>query len=881
MQKILGNISLKRKLQLLTFLPILALIFFIFSSIYDSYNNLNTMNRLIKVVHIAEQIDNLVTNQSKERTYTVSFINSKGNKYHDEVLAIRKKTIDSYKKLIFSIQDSSIDQDAKKDFIKTINNLKRDLITIHGQITKENIANTVPTNSLNFYTRLNNDVLSLFLELSKYSDSSDITTQIIALYNLLNTKDETSLIRSYGVNLIDVLEDESEQMEQKLIYSQLRLKNLLSSSQQKLEIYLTIANEKNKNFFKSSLKKTKLDDYNAYVTSLANDQDLDLYEGESDLFYKLASINVKMYDQFNVRAIKNLNETIQNLKSSSEFKLVQNFMIGIILFALTVFLGLVIFKKISSDMIFLKNNLLDFFDFISKKKDDIDLKSIEGNDEFALLINTINQEVEKTKDFAKKDNLVLEEIDEVISRVENGFFTYNVTKEAGSDAVALLKDNVNNMINITKEKLDTLQDILEAYGQYHYDFKLDESKRKGMAGNIGTLSTSLLALGDDISVFMATFSNIVDELHTDTHTLLTSSKNLSHSSNTQAASLEQSAAALEQVTSSIQENANSTQIMLKISDQLKAKTDQGNTLANNTSHAMDEIVEKVNLINESITVIDQIAFQTNILSLNAAVEAATAGEAGKGFAVVAGEVRNLANRSSDAANEIKALVEIAKQKANEGKTVTTSMINGYQELITQIDETKDIIDNVSTASKEQRDSIVQINDAIGELDKMTQKNAAEASGLNKISSRVEALSLKIEDTIRKATFDNEYKYMVCDVNLASTVASYKRDHIKFKAANFERLNEYSQFSVVDCKSCRLGKWIIEQEDNGEKFTKSNEWNALKDAHEKVHMDVQIYVDKNAQHIPQHQLVHSAVQIENDTLEVFDKLNQLLKINCKM
>ncbi|RXI27686.1 methyl-accepting chemotaxis protein, partial [Arcobacter defluvii] len=83
--------------------------------------------------------------------------------------------------------------------------------------------------------------------------------------------------------------------------------------------------------------------------------------------------------------------------------------------------------------------------------------------------------------------------------------------------------------------------------------------------------------------------------------------------------------------------------------------------------SMDEINNQVNLINEAITVIDQIAFQTNILSLNAAVEAATAGEAGKGFAVVAAEVRNLASRSAEAAKEIKAIVENATSKADQGK----------------------------------------------------------------------------------------------------------------------------------------------------------------------------------------------------------------------
>ncbi len=126
------------------------------------------------------------------------------------------------------------------------------------------------------------------------------------------------------------------------------------------------------------------------------------------------------------------------------------------------------------------------------------------------------------------------------------------------------------------------------------------------------------------------------------------------------------------------------------------------------------------MIYESIDAIDQIAFQTNILSLNAAVEAATAGEAGKGFAVVAGEVRNLATRSAEAAKVIKSLVEAASSTANEGKIIADNMIKGYDSLNASIDNTITLINDVAFSSTEQEKGIVQINDAVNSLDKATQ-----------------------------------------------------------------------------------------------------------------------------------------------------------------
>jgi len=174
---------------------------------------------------------------------------------------------------------------------------------------------------------------------------------------------------------------------------------------------------------------------------------------------------------------------------------------------------------------------------------------------------------------------------------------------------------------------------------------------------------------------------------------------------------------------------------------------------------MDAINEQVTAINDSITVIDQIAFQTNILSLNAAVEAATAGEAGKGFAVVAQEVRNLASRSAEAAKEIKDLVENATIKANEGKNIADKMIGGYNALNNNISKTLELINNVSTASKEQQVGIEQINDAINTLDKQTQQNASVATNAQEIARTTSSIAKKIVKAADDKTFtgQNEVK----------------------------------------------------------------------------------------------------------------------------
>ena len=222
--------------------------------------------------------------------------------------------------------------------------------------------------------------------------------------------------------------------------------------------------------------------------------------------------------------------------------------------------------------------------------------------------------------------------------------------------------------------------------------------------------------------------------------LLSNVNELNLSSNKAATSLEETAAALEEITSNIRNNTENIAKMARYSNEVTQSSAHGENLANQTTISMDEINTQVNAINEAITVIDQIAFQTNILSLNAAVEAATAGEAGKGFAVVAQEVRNLASRSAEAAKEIKELVLNATTKANQGKNIAENMIDGYRQLNENIKQTIDLITDIEMASKEQLVGIEQINDAVNQLDQQTQQNANIASQAHDVAIKTDEIS---------------------------------------------------------------------------------------------------------------------------------------------
>jgi len=310
-------------------------------------------------------------------------------------------------------------------------------------------------------------------------------------------------------------------------------------------------------------------------------------------------------------------------------------------------------------------------------------------------------------------------------------------------------NNALEVIAVAQSKDEFIQKMIITLNAYtHGDYR-SSINIEGMQEDIIKLAQGINELGRALNeLSKVNYENglILKEGSTHlTHNVAT----MTQAANSQATSLEETSVALDEITKSMQQSNQNTLQMASYADELTASANDGERLANETTISMDEINEQVNAINDAITVIDQIAFQTNILSLNAAVEAATAGEAGKGFAVVAAEVRNLATRSAQAAKEIKSLVENATSKANHGKEIASKMINGYSTLNKNIDLTMNLLKDITVSSKEQEKAIVQINDSIAILDKNTQENAKIAQDTNDIALQSNEISLKIVEQANK------------------------------------------------------------------------------------------------------------------------------------
>ncbi|HIV71713.1 MAG TPA: MCP four helix bundle domain-containing protein [Candidatus Aquabacterium excrementipullorum] len=253
---------------------------------------------------------------------------------------------------------------------------------------------------------------------------------------------------------------------------------------------------------------------------------------------------------------------------------------------------------------------------------------------------------------------------------------------------------------------------------------LTHTVRHDRHDEIGDMQQALSQMIDSLSNIVQQVRMGADSVATASTQIAQGNTDLSGRTEEQASSLEETAAAVEEMAGTVRTNADNAQQANQLASAASSVAARGGDVVNQVVQTMNGIQSSSQKIADIIGVIDGIAFQTNILALNAAVEAARAGEQGRGFAVVAGEVRSLAQRSAQAAREIKTLINDSVEKVNSGSELVGTAGVTMNDVVTQVRKVTDLVGEIAHASTEQSQGIGQINQAVTQLDQMTQQNAA-------------------------------------------------------------------------------------------------------------------------------------------------------------
>jgi methyl-accepting chemotaxis protein len=269
----------------------------------------------------------------------------------------------------------------------------------------------------------------------------------------------------------------------------------------------------------------------------------------------------------------------------------------------------------------------------------------------------------------------------------------------------------------------------------------------GRQDELGQLLGSMREMNDSLASIVDRVRQAAEMVTTASSQIAAGNTDLSSRTEEQASSLEETAASIEEMTATVNQNAQNAGQANDVASTAAEVARRGGEAVDQVVKMMESIQASSRKIADIIGVIDSIAFQTNILALNAAVEAARAGEQGRGFAVVAGEVRNLAQRSAEAAKEIKSLITDSVGRVDNGAKLADGAGRTMAELVASVTQVSAIIGQIAAATKEQSAGITQVNVAVTDLDKATQQNASLVEESTAASESLKELAREMVDAV--------------------------------------------------------------------------------------------------------------------------------------
>jgi len=408
-------------------------------------------------------------------------------------------------------------------------------------------------------------------------------------------------------------------------------------------------------------------------------------------WFSKISVTIDAMRELELKLLDNMQKDARRIKGDANTELIISSIVIAICILLMLLVSTLIGKNLISGIDQTKNGLVRFFDFLNYKSNKAEFLDRSGSDEIGQMSALINENIKQIEANLSEQNNFIKEANTFVNQIGKGNYVAQLNADTSNPALSQLKQTFKDLQIALKHAIaengDDVLNLLESFKKQDFTKRLEDD---------GKMAVGINALGEEIAKMLRANLDQAHVLEEKAEALSQSMKELTQGANVQASSLQESAAAVEQMSSSMNAISQKTSDVIRQSDEIK----------------------------NIITIIRDIADQTNLLALNAAIEAARAGEHGRGFAVVADEVRKLAERTQKSLTEIEANTNVLAQSINE----------------------------MSESIKEQSEGINMINQSVAQIDTLTKENVVIVNKANEVTSDVDDMAKAIVNEVRKSKF---------------------------------------------------------------------------------------------------------------------------------
>ncbi|ALF48031.1 methyl-accepting chemotaxis protein [Campylobacter concisus] len=412
---------------------------------------------------------------------------------------------------------------------------------------------------------------------------------------------------------------------------------------------------------------------------------------DASSWFSKISVTIDAMRELELKLLDNMQKDARRIKDDANTELIISSIVIAICILLMLLVSTLIGKNLISGIDQTKNGLVRFFDFLNYKSNKAEFLDRSGSDEIGQMSALINENIKQIEANLSEQNNFIKEANTFVNQIGKGNYVAQLNADTSNPALSQLKQTFKDLQIALKHAIaengDDVLNLLESFKKQDFTKRLEDD---------GKMAVGINALGEEIAKMLRANLDQAHVLEEKAESLSQSMKELTQGANVQASSLQESAAAVEQMSSSMNAISQKTSDVIRQSDEIK----------------------------NIITIIRDIADQTNLLALNAAIEAARAGEHGRGFAVVADEVRKLAERTQKSLTEIEANTNVLAQSINE----------------------------MSESIKEQSEGINMINQSVAQIDTLTKENVVIVNKANEVTSDVDDMAKAIVNEVRKSKF---------------------------------------------------------------------------------------------------------------------------------